>query len=237
MYHSITIGSKNTWDDWHLIPVSNPVFNPPSPKTKYVDIPGADWHLDMSTVLTGDIAYSGREGSFEFYVANGYDDWFNIYSDILDYLHGQSLNAVLEDDPMYYYQGRFAVNEWKSEAHNSKIVIDYNVSPYKYEIYTSLDDWLWDPFNFELGIVREYENLRVDGTLRLNIPGIRMKVTPTFIVKSDYGNGINVTFEGNSFKLNDGTSRIINIRTGSGDNIFTFTGYGYVSVEYRGGRL
>ena len=46
MYHSITIGSKNTWDDWYLIPSSRPVVNPPKPKTKYIDIPGADGHLD-----------------------------------------------------------------------------------------------------------------------------------------------------------------------------------------------
>lgn len=237
MYHSITIGSKNTWDDWHLIPSSAPVFNPPTPKTKYVDIPGADWHLDMTTALTGDVAYNGREGSFEFYVDNGHDEWPNVYSDIMDYLHGQLLNAVLEDDPIYYYEGRFSVNQWKSDAQNSKIVIDYNVAPYKYEVYTSLDDWLWDPFNFESSIIREYEDLEVDGTLTLNIPGIRMKVTPTFIVKSKSGNGMKVTFEGNTFILADGTSRIINIRTGAGDNIFTFTGYGTVSVEYRGGRL
>ena len=77
----------------------------------------------------------------------------------------------------------------------------------------------------------------MNGSLVLNIPGIRMKVTPTFIVKSDDGDGLKVRFENNTFDLADGTSRIINIRTGSGDNIFTFTGYGTVSVEYRGGRL
>ena len=28
MYHSITIGDKNTWDDWHLIPATRPLFHP-----------------------------------------------------------------------------------------------------------------------------------------------------------------------------------------------------------------
>lgn len=28
MYHSITIGDKNTWDDWKMIPVSRPVVAP-----------------------------------------------------------------------------------------------------------------------------------------------------------------------------------------------------------------
>ena len=32
MYHSITIGDKNTWDDWHMIPVTPPVIAPPVEK-------------------------------------------------------------------------------------------------------------------------------------------------------------------------------------------------------------
>lgn len=243
MYHSIIFGDKNTWADWYLIPSSRPVFNPPKPKTKFVDIPGADWHLDLSTVLTGDIAYSSREGSIEFIVDNGqlsdYDHrkWSILYSDILDYLHGKYMKAVLEDDPSFYYEGRFTVNQWLSEAHNSRIVIDYVVNPYKLESISSLEDWPWDTFNFETGIIREYKDLRVDGTRTLIIIGRRMKVTPSFIVKSDDGSGMKVKFNGTTYELADGTSRVINVQTVEGENTFTFTGNGTVSVDYRGGCL
>ena len=40
MYHSITFGNKNTWNDWHLIPTSRPVFGLPSLKKKTLDIQG-----------------------------------------------------------------------------------------------------------------------------------------------------------------------------------------------------
>ena len=33
----------------------------------------------------------------------------------MDYLHGQTMRAILEDDPEYFYEGRFTVNAWKSE--------------------------------------------------------------------------------------------------------------------------
>jgi hypothetical protein len=243
MYHSIIFGGKNTWADWYLIPSSRPVFNPPSPKTKYVDVPGADWHLDLSTALTGDIQYNGRSGSLEFIVDNGQlsdykaDTWYKLYSEILNYLHGKLMKATLEDDPSFYYQGRFSVNEWKSEQHNSKIVIDYEVSPYKYEAFSSLEDWEWDTFNFETDIVRDYKDLRVDGTYELVIIGRRMSVTPVFEVKSDDGKGMTVTFKGKSYDLPDGTSRIVNIITGEGNNKLTFKGNGTVSVDYRGGCL
>ena len=237
MYHSIIFGDKNTWADWYLIPSSRPVFNPPRPKTKFVDVPGADWHIDMSTVLTGDIAYEARQGSLEFIVDNGHKDWFDLYSEIMDYLHGKLLKATLEDEPVYYYEGRFSVNEWKSEPHNSKIVIDYNVAPYKYEMFSSLENWEWDTFNFETGIIREYKDLRVDGSLKFTIVGRRMSVIPSFIVKSDNGKGLKVTFNGTTYDIPDGTSRIVNIKTVSGENTLEFTGNGTVSIEYRGGRL
>lgn len=243
MYHSIIFGDKNTWADWYLIPSSRPVFNPPEPKTKFVDIPGADWHLDLSTALTGDIAYNSRQGSLEFIVDNGQlsdyhaSIWSVLYSDIMDYLHGKLLKATLEDDPSFYYEGRFSVNSWKSDEHNSKITIDYNVSPYKYEAFSSLEDWEWDSFNFETGIIREYKDLRVDGKLTFVVIGRRMSVTPSFIVKSDDGNGLDVTFNGTKYHLADGRSRVINIRTVSGNNTFTFTGNGTVSIDYRGGCL
>lgn len=237
MYHSIIFGDKNTWADWFLIPTSRPVFNPPVPKTKFVDIPGADYHLDLSTSLTGDIAYEARKGSFEFIVDNGHKEWADLYSEIMDYLHGKLLKATLEDEPVYYYEGRFEVNEWKSERYNSKIVIDYTVAPYKYETYSSLEDWIWDTFNFETGIVREYKELKVDGKLEFVIVGRRMSVTPSFIVKSNDGKGLKVTFNGVTHDLPDGTSRVINIKTVEGENTLTFTGNGTVSIDYRGGRL
>ena len=219
------------------------MFNPPSPKTKLVDVPGADWHLDLSTVLTGDIAYNAREGSLEFIVDNGqYSDykaetWATHYSKILDYLHGKVLNATLEDDPGFYYTGRFAINEWRSDPENSKIVIDYNVSPFKHEAASSLEDWVWDTFNFETGIVREYKDLTVDGSLTFIIVGRRMHASPTFIVKSTDKKGMTVTFNGSTYKLPDGTSRVVNIVTSEGDNKFVFKGNGMVSIDYRGGCL
>ena len=153
MYHSITIGDKNTWDDWHLIPSSRPVFNPPAVKTRYLDVPGANGSLDLTGSLTGYPVYQNREGSFEFYVDNEHAPWHEIYSSVMSYLHGQKMNAILEDDPEYYYQGRFSVDSWKSQKDNSMITINYNVSPYKWAVKSSIEPWLWDPFSFVSGVI------------------------------------------------------------------------------------
>lgn len=140
MYHSITFGDKNTWTDWHLVPTSRPVIAPPKPKTQYVDIPGADGSIDLTESLAGRPVFSNREGTLEFIVLNDFNvddynyNWIDVYTDILQYLHGRSMRMILEDDPKYYYEGRFEVNSWTSDANNSKISINYIVSPYKYLI-------------------------------------------------------------------------------------------------------
>lgn len=246
MYHSITFtvvdglvpkGDKNTWADWFLVPSSRPVFNPPSPKTTYIDIPGSDGHLDMTEALTGDVTYDCRKGSLEFIVDNWHREWHELYSEIMDYLHGQTIRAVLEDDPAHYYEGRFTVNQWKSEPVNSKITIDYIVHPYKFDVWSSIEDWEWDPFDFESDVVREYKDLTVEAQLPLTIVGSRKPVIPEFTVETADGNGLSVEYDGAVYYLPDGTSKNTHIVIREGETELTFYGHGTVSIDYRGGGL
>ena len=141
MYHSVTFGSKNTWTDWHLVATSRPVIDPPSVKTRYVEIPGADGTIDLTDSLTGAPSYNDREGNMDFYVLNQYDifgpsdyNWVDVYSEIVSYLHGKRLQMILEDDPGYYYEGRFTVDSWKTEADRSTITIGYHLDPFRYRV-------------------------------------------------------------------------------------------------------
>lgn len=165
--HSINIGEKengawktstlkNTWDTYHLVPSSRPVVNPPEVRTMYVDVPGVDGVIDLTTSLTGDVLYKNREGSWDFVVANDYEDWTAIYHKLMNEIHGKKWLVSLQDDPNYYYKGRLSVNEWKSERNWSKITLDYHFEPYKYEFNTGNEPWLWDPFSFETGYIRNY---------------------------------------------------------------------------------
>ena len=121
---------KNTWQHFHLIPTSRPVVNPPEVKTNYVDIPGANGSLDYTEVLDG-VKYGNRTGSWEFMVANGYAEWYEVYNEILSFFHGKMFKVQLCDDKTYYYEGRLSVNQWKSDQKYSTITIDYNFNPYK----------------------------------------------------------------------------------------------------------
>ena len=253
MYHSVTFGDKNTWDDWRLVPSSRPLFNPPAQKVKTLDIPGGDGVLDLSQALTGYPVYQNRTGSIEFIVMNDFKPWHMAYSDIMDYLHGQTMRATLEDDPEYFYEGRFTVNAWKSEKDWSRIVIDYNVGPYKWSHLSSTDEWLWDPFNFQNGIIRStiFNNISVaTSTKTLSLEAAlfgRAPVCPKFIVRSSAGRGIHIRFVNPQLGLDitkilpDGEIQIPEFvffgDAGATIYLWVDRGTGAVSVDFRQGRL
>lgn len=153
MDHSITFRngdeSYNTFDDWHLIAPTRPSIAPAQPKSNYVDILGANGSLDFSEALVGKPTYSDREGSWEFVVLNPGDvdqyslfdaedrgryRWQKIYDRIQAAIHGRTFEVILDDDPERMYKGRLWMNEWRSNAGWSRIVINYRLRPYKYDL-------------------------------------------------------------------------------------------------------
>lgn len=235
MYHSVTFGEKNSWDDWYLIPSTRPVINPPKKKTNFIDIPGSDGHIDLSDVVSGYPVYENRTGTIEFIVENGHKPWSETFSDIMDYLHGKNMKAVLEDDKYYYYEGLFTVDDWKSDKSYSLITIGYNVKPYKREIFSSSEKWRWDNFDFRNGIVRNYSNLSVDGDLYLNVIGSR-EPNAMVIYATDTDN-LAIICGTKSYELKNGRNYIPEIIVKEGENVFFLRGKGNVTVDYRGGRL
>lgn len=237
MFYGVLFGEKHSYKDWQLLLNSRPEVSPPLPKVNYIDIPGGDGSLDLTEALTGDVQYQTRKLEFTFITLKARRKWHSLYSEVQGCLHGQRMKIILDEDPAFYYIGRVSVDEWKSSEKYSTIVVSAEVDPYKYERASSLEDWEWDSFNFEEGIIREYRGLVVNGSLDFTILGRRKRVIPSFIVSSAGGAGLDVEFEGNVYHLPDGTSRILNIAIGEGYSLLRFTGHGTVDIDYRGGKL
>lgn len=236
MVNGVTFGEKHSFRDYGLILNERPKIGSPQVKTNYIDNPGGDGKIDATESLDGDVKFDDRALEFVFITRRSRKTWANLYSKLLEELHGQEMKMILDEDPDYYYFGRIFINEWKSSKKYSTIVVETEVEPYKYEKFSSLEDWEWDSFNFESGIIREYKDLEVDGTLTLVIDGLRKKVIPEFEV-SNAAEGIQVEFNGERFDLPEGKSRILDITIKQGENTLKFLGKGTVSVGYRGGRL
>ena len=198
---TVNTNLKDSWVDWHLVPTSRPVVPPPPVKKNTIEIIGANSMIDLTEVPRGFPTYGNRTGSFSFYVDHStnwgkdhdqYYDWTRAYNEIKAYLHGYKMKVYLGDDITNYYYGRLEVNDWKSDKTLSTITISYDFDPYMMSSYSTLEEWLWDPFNFEFMSIPSYDssNYRHDlskghAIAYTNSQVGSMPVTPTIYV-SDY---------------------------------------------------
>ena len=211
----VTIGGKHTWWDWGLVLRQYPEITPPSPKTKIISIPGADGVLDLSTALTGYVLYENRTITFEFTIMKPRDMWPATYSEILDHLHGRELEIIMDDDREHYYKGRVQVTTHNPEKVTAGITLKANVEPYKTRCLV------------------EQRSATITGSGTLTIVGKRKPVIPTIKATAD----MKMTFGGRTYDLTAGENRLPEVVMLEGENMFTFTGTGTVTFEYREGRL
>ena len=229
----IWIDDKHTEKDWGLI-WTDVEISPPDPQTKYLEIPGRNGSLDLTEALGGGVRYSNRSVKNTFILPDrNIALWHDTYSEIMNYCHGKYRKVTLDSDPAFYYLGRLSVTSVKEDAAHSTVVISCNAEPYKYEINTSMEDWLWDPFNFETGIIRNYKNISISGSKTVTIQGRAMPV-PLVVTASA---AMTVKYKGKTYNLAAGENRPAGLILGEGENALVFSGNGTVSINYRGGSL
>ena len=155
------------------------------------------------------------------------------YSKIQNDLHGKIMQIVLSEDQGFYYKGKVKVKDYDKYSLVHQIEIECNVEPYKYDLFSSAEDWEWDPFDFETGIINETKDLEVNGELEVTILGRRMKVVPIFVCE----NPLQLIFKGQTYNLPAEESYSPDIEICEGENALKFIGNGIVTIEYRGGSL
>lgn len=201
-------------------------------QTKTVDILGMNGSLDLSEAVTGYPLYKNATHKLTFDFKDGnYDTWVAKSSELKGKIHGKRLPVVLGND-IYYYDARVSVDTSKINQHYSQIVITLDAKPYKLAIRSSVEDWIWDTFNFETDVIRDYRDINVPGNIV-----IIGDVMPAGCVFDCSDEGVTVTYEGISCVLPKGKSTVPDILITEGEHVMTFTGSGTVSVEYRGGRF
>lgn len=131
---------KNTWEEWGLAPTSRPVISLPEPVSNYVEIPGTSGSHDLTDQF-GYPAYGMRQGSIEFMMVPEFSSvnsknskWNYRYANLANYFHGRKIWMYLDDDPNYYYSGRWSVS-WSSPSGKgelSRVMLNYTLDPWKY---------------------------------------------------------------------------------------------------------
>lgn len=225
----IKFADKHSYNDFGLI-LNSKSISPPEPKTYEVEIPGADGSIDLTQALTNEIKYKNRKLQFVFTVRGDRREQLSKLTEVSNYLHGQKMNIIMDDDIGYYYTGRAKVSSFESDLRVGTIIVDCIVDPYKYD---HGDDWLWDGFDFETGFINEISDIEVSGETEVLFIGSRRHYIPWITCDS----AMTVTFKGNTYNLKAGKNKIFDINIIEGENIFVFKGNGIVSIENKGGML
>lgn len=233
IHQSVSINGIDMLSTYRMALANRHCVQPPVPKTIYQDIPGADGSLDLSTAIAGRMIYERRVITLNFGCGYPMDKWPEVFSEILRNFHGREGKLTFNDDPMYYYAGRMTVSEYSRARTFGTFTISVNADPYKYELTASDEDWLWDSFSFEKGVIRDYKELEVNGSLSLTVPGTQRWVIPEITVSAS----MTVSYEGKNHELKQGTNKIYDIVIKEGENMLMFTGTGTVTISYRGGIL
>ena len=205
----------------------------PALEENLIKVPGMTGYLDI-TDFPMQTPFNDRILQFTFMTAKKVKGaaWDAMISEIANHLHGRKMKIILDQDYNYYYYGRCYIDD-STDREQYKVVIRCTCDPYKYEILSSVDDWLWDPFNFENGIIRGYKDLYVEDTLTVAVYGSRMPTVPTIVTDAE----MTVEFQGKTYDLVIGENRILDIDLLEGENQLIFSGTGIVSVVFWGGSL
>lgn len=189
---------------------------PATPKTNFIDVPGADGSIDASESL-GEIKFNDRTGNFVFSVLPS-DDFEEKKTQISNLLNGLKCKIILDKDPEFYYLGRLMVNDYKANKKLRQITIDFRVQPYKLKKNVTTVD-----------VAPKTSKTPQTVILKNN----RMSIVPTITTTKD----TTITFGDAVIKMNAGTHKFLNIYLKQGENPITVESEGVVTFTYQEGAL
>ena len=205
---------KSAYDDWNIV-LTKAEIPLPTAKTSTVNIKGSDGVLDLSEVLTGDVLYNNRTIKLTFEMMDD-TDYYNLISEISNYLHGKRITVNLTNDEDYYYVGRASISNWECVKRKGKIVVTVDCDPYKY------------------AVVETMRTITVSGqTKTVTLPNSRKRVCPNLNVTGT----VVLIIDNVGYKLSEGEQQLTNFKLVEGNNTIKITGNGTVVITYRQGAL
>ena len=205
---------KSAYDEWNIV-LTKPEIPLPEPKTSTVDIKGANGLLDLSEALTGDILYNNRTIKLNFEMMDD-TDFYDLISDISNYLHGRVVTVRLTKDEDYYYIGRASINNWECVKRKGIIVITVNCEPFKYAVQETIRT---------VNVIHETKTITLPNSKKRVCPNIEATGTVKLILGDS------------EYDLVEGKQQLINFMLVEGDNIVKISGNGTVVITYRQGAL
>lgn len=203
----------HSFNDFSLI-LNSKEIEAPSPKTETVDIPSGDGVIDLTEAF-GEVKFQNRKITLNFSTIVPKSQFFDLFSEIQNKIHGQKMKIILDDDPNFWYYGRITVDKWKADKNIGKITVECDCEPYKYKLYKTIRS-----------------DIITDSTT-LAFANLRKSVIPTITLTTS----AEIVFDGTTYELSAGTYTSPDIVFVAGNNLMTITGNTTITVEYQEGEL
>ena len=181
--------SIHTFRDWGLVPKTRFNVDPAEPKYLFEELTGSNAIIDLTESLTGYVCYKMRSCEITFTIVGQREAWSSIYSNVLNFVQGEEMTIISDEDPRWYWKGRCEVSDWNTLQKTGKITISGQLEPYKISLEAINGLWLWDTFNFESGVIRsnvyqlsgdeEYPQIKVYGSKKHVVPIFEFTMSPT----------------------------------------------------------
>ena len=229
---SVTIGDLRLGDlglIWTDVSISEP-----KAKTNLLSVQTMNGNIDLTNALIDYAVFENRSIQLTFVLIDrNMSVWQATDSKLKNFCHGKVKEIILDTDMSHFWRGRCSVATSKEDQLHSQFIITVDAEPYKYDMASSDEDWLWDPFDFEEGIINETNNLLVDGTLEVVLIGSELRSVPEITAST----AMIVKYMDATYSLREGVNRIYDIFIGPGEHTLIFSGNGTISIHYRGGSL
>lgn len=211
-------GGVHSYRDLNLIQQQVEV-DPAEPKLNLIDIPGADGSKDLSEQPAGRVVYYDRLVVWTFGMYPEDRDWYAKQRQVSNALNGRLCRITLDDSPDHYFLGRLTVKKYKRDMTLRQITVEANCAPYQ---------------------LRQIETVRTESITTaarsLLIPNEFKPAIPRITVTAQ----TNVVWNGNTFTLNPGTHRLLDIEFPEGVStltVKTVSGSGTITIAYQEGSL
>ena len=208
------IGSYHTFTDWGCFIQSGWTLDSAKPKTKYVDIPGADGQLDLTSALTGQVNFDSREfkASLIFPITKNRSAWELLKTTISNAINGQELKIRLPDDESHFLEGRFSVGKYDDSTSTATLEISATLDPWRYKtLLTSVQS-------------------TISGTKIVPLENERKPA----LITIDTNAALTVKFEGKTVAIPTGKTEILDFVLKQGTNNLSITGTNaVVTITYQ----
>lgn len=191
---------------------------PAEPKLNLIDVPGADGSKDLSVQPAGRIVYYDRKIVWTFGLYPG-DDWYAKQRQVSNALNGRRYRITLDESPDYYFDGRLVVSSHKKDRTLRQITVEATCTPYMLrQAETTLTSAL-STTETRIQVLNEFKPA---------IPRITVTAQTT------------IGWNGNSFSMNPGSHRLLDIEFPEGLSALTaktVSGTGTITIVYQEGSL